>query len=52
MNGFPFIAIRGSDDLLLGLDDDGFQVLAATNTAGSASAAGAVIFIDPAGKFD
>jgi hypothetical protein len=52
VGGFPGFAVFGFDDLLLGLDDDGFEILASAHTAGAAASGGAVIFVDPAGEFD
>jgi hypothetical protein len=52
VSGFPLFAVRGFDDLLLRLDDDGFEVLGAANCASAAAAGGAVIFVDPARKLD
>ena len=52
MSRFPLFAIRGLDDLLLRLDDNGLEVLGTANCACAAATRGAIIFIYPARKFD
>ena len=52
VSGFPLFAVRGFDDLLLRLDDDGLEVLGAANCTGAAAARGAVIFVHPTCKLD